>query len=104
MEELIQLITKTYGIVGLIMMSPFIGLVYVWRHSHKVQEDADKKNTELQLKINEVNEKRVSDFKEVSERLIKVISSSTSTSNETNLLLERLGDYLSSAMQSKKGE
>ena len=33
MEELIQLIAKTYGLAGLIMLSPFVAVVFLWRHT-----------------------------------------------------------------------
>lgn len=102
MEELVQLIVKSYGIVGLFMLSPLVGIVYVWKHSHKIQQDSDSKIKELQEKLNKTNEDRVNDLKEMSERLLKVISSNTSTISETNMLLERLGDYMSSQMKKEK--
>lgn len=103
MEELVQLIVKSYGVVGLIMLSPLVGIVYVWRHSHQIQSAADTERAKMQESLNQVNEKRVNDLKEISERLVKVISTNTSTTAETNILLERLGSYLSSAQQAKKG-
>jgi uncharacterized protein YbgA (DUF1722 family) len=85
------------------MLSPLVGIVYVWRHSHKIQAAADTERAKMQESLNQVNEKRVNDLKEISERLVKVISTNTSTTAETNILLERLGSYLSSTQQSKKG-
>lgn len=93
MEELIQLITKTYGIAGLIMLSPFVAVVFLWRHNLKLQD-----------KLETSQEKRIKDARDVSDRLIKVAENQSSLSKETNMALENVGDALSLLSVRRLGE
>lgn len=84
MDELIQLVAKTYGIAGLIMLSPFVAVVFLWKH-----------NIALQNKLETSQEKRIKDAQAVADKLITVATTQSSLSKETNMALENVGDALS---------
>jgi hypothetical protein len=83
MEDLAQLILRTYGLVGLIILSPFIALVVLWRA-----------NVALQKSITALQEARIEDTKGISDRLITIVAEQSSLNKETNMALERVGDML----------
>lgn len=90
MEEIFLLIQKTYGIAGLILLSPFVGLVIVFRHNTRLQTEVVKATIETV----EAQKQRVKDAQDVNVRLIEVIKEQSSLNTETNLALERIGDAL----------
>lgn len=88
MEEIGLLITKTYGIAGLIMLSPFAGLIFLWRHYVKVLKEKD-------LEIKQLGEARTMDAQKVFEKLMDMNKIQSESNKETNMALERVGDLLS---------
>lgn len=84
MEELIQLIAKTYGLAGLIMLSPFVAVVFLWRHTVAQTKE-----------IARVNEQRVQEAKEIVSKLLTALNELSATNKETNIALERVGDLMS---------
>lgn len=88
MEEFIQLISKTYGIAGLLLLSPTIAVIYLWRHLQKME---DRYQAALD-RVNDVHQKRVDDAKSVSETLIKIVQEHAELSKEINIALERIND------------
>lgn len=94
MEELVQLIVKTYGVAGLIMLSPFAAVIFLWRHYIKVVEKHHKAIEDLQNKLHDLNQKRVDDAKAITERVITLVGEQSSLNKETNMALERVGDAL----------
>jgi single-stranded DNA-specific DHH superfamily exonuclease len=87
MEDLAQLVIKTYGIAGLIMISPFIAVVFLWRHCvSQAKEQA--------AEISRINEQRVAELKATTEKLVALISEQSALNKETNMALERVGDVL----------
>jgi hypothetical protein len=88
MEEFIHLITKTYGIAGLLLLSPAIAVVFLWRQSQTLQD----KIMLAQDRVNDVHQKRVDDAKAISEKLMTVVQEHAELSKETNIALERIND------------
>lgn len=87
MEDIVQLILKTYGVAGLIMLSPFVAVVFLWRHCvSQAKEQA--------AEIARINEQRVAEAKATTEKLIALVSEQSSLNKETNMALERVGDAL----------
>jgi len=84
MDELVQLIVKTYGIAGLIMLSPFLMLMYVWRH-----------NQRLAAEVSRVQESRVNDAKAISEKMLTMVEEQAGLNKETNIALDQVRDLLS---------
>lgn len=91
MEELLHLITKTYGIIGLILISPMFAMKFLWDHNKKLAEQLQAANDRVQ----EVSNKRVEDSKAIVDKLMQMSSEHASLSKETNLALDRVGDTLS---------
>lgn len=96
MEEIFLLIQKTYGIAGLVLLSPFVGLVIVFRHNIRLQTEVVKATKETV----EAQKQRVKDAQDVNTKLIEVVKEQSSLNTETNLALERIGDALNE-IQSK---
>lgn len=84
MEEVIQLIAKTYGIAGLIMLSPFVAVVFVWRHSILQGKE-----------LSRINEQRVVEARAIIDKLIIIVGEQSALNKETNIALERVGDMMS---------
>lgn len=113
MTELVELISRTYGIVGLLILAPFASTVYLWMYIVRTRDAMLAQSTEFirqmselnQLRIDDmsrassqvssVQEKRVSDAQEVVNKLITTVSEQTAMNAETNLAIERVGDFLS---------
>jgi predicted sugar kinase len=90
-EELFQLIIKSYGLLGLVMLSPFVALKFMWSHAKDLQKDLKAANE----RINETHSRRVEDSKEIADKLMEMIKEHAELSKETNIALERVGDMLS---------
>jgi len=82
-DELVQLIAKTYGIAGLIMLSPFVMLGYVW-----------KNNVKLHDQVSKVQEARVNDAKAMSDRMLELVGEQAGLNKETNIVLDQVRDLL----------
>jgi hypothetical protein len=82
-EELLLLIQKTYGLIGLFLVAPIIALVFVWRQNVKLQKD-----------LSEAQKLRVKDAQDINSKLIDIVREQTGLSTETNLALERIGDAM----------
>lgn len=94
MEELIQLIAKTYGIAGLIMLSPFILLGYVWKSNQKLHAQVAKVQEERALAVEKVQEARVNDAKAMSEKMLVLVEEQAGLNKETNIALDQVRDLL----------
>ena len=91
MEEIIHLIIKSYGIIGVILLSPMVALKFVWDHNKHLQGQLQIANDRVQ----EATTKRVDDSKSIVDKLLIMSSEHASLSKETNHALDRVGDTLS---------
>jgi hypothetical protein len=87
MDELIKSVLQSYGLVGVILAAPLVGLVYVW-----------KDNKALQEQVVEAQKQRVADAQQVADKLITMIQEQAGLAKETNIALDRLGNMLSSML------
>jgi hypothetical protein len=83
-ESFIKLIADTWGLAGLLILSPLIGMIYLW-----------KANLKLQADLQGLNDKRIDDSIKTSDKMLAMVKEQASLSTETNLALDRLGDALS---------
>jgi hypothetical protein len=102
MGEVFDLFIKSYGIVGLVIISPVIAVVYLWRENqelHKqLREQAEahaQRVDELGQRVVAAQEKRVDDSHKITTQLVEMISEHTGAQKETNLALDRIGDMVS---------
>lgn len=97
MEELFTLIAKSYGLVGLVLLSPFVAMVFLWRNNQELHKELAAANE----KIGAVKDQRVEDAKEVAASLLKMTAEHAALSKETNMALERVGDLLTVMQNSR---
>jgi hypothetical protein len=90
-EELVQLVFKTYGIVGLLLIAPLVALKFMWNHTRDLQVQLQAASD----RVNGVHDQRVKDAKEIAEKLMDMIQEHAALSKETNMALDRVGDMLS---------
>lgn len=83
MEELLLLIQKTYGLIGLFLVMPVLAAIALWRQNVKLQKD-----------VAEAQKLRVKDAQDINAKLIDIVKEQTGLSTETNLALERIGDAM----------
>lgn len=91
MDSFIKLISETYGLAGLLILSPLIGMIYLWKHNQQLQTTIQ----ELNDKVVEAQKQRVEDAQKVTEKLVEMVSEHAGLAKETNLALDRVGDTLS---------
>ena len=130
MNEIVELVAKTYGIVGLLILAPVAATVYLWKYVINLQKTLTEKDAEYikqvievtrkniedlnklhqsrlddilkaNLQVLSVQEKRVTDAQEVVGRLVTMISEQTAMNTETNLALERVGDFIANISNGK---
>ncbi len=90
MDDLLALIVKTYGLAGLIMLSPFVAVFFLAKHIINQTKE-----------IARINEQRVADAKAISDKLMTIVSEQSGLNKETNMALERVGDMMSVLSQSR---
>lgn len=90
MEELLLLIQKTYGLIGIFLVAPVLALIVVWKQNSKLQGEVVKTKNE----VVEAQKQRVKDAQDINTKLIELVKEQTSLNTETNLALERIGDAL----------
>lgn len=107
MEEVLLLILKTYGIVGVIILLPYAGMVYLWRYIQRQHKNAleqaerySKFADEAGNRVSVVQEKRISDAQGLSNKLMDLMTERSSLDKETNLALDRIGDMVSMVVNS----
>jgi hypothetical protein len=83
MDEIIQLVFKSYGLLGLLIIAPWVVVYFLWSENKSIHEEVSKSQTQ-----------RVTDAQEISKNLIAAAIEDSALKKETNLLLERMGETL----------
>lgn len=91
MDELLLLIQKSYGLVGVILFLPVFATIHLARENRTLQL-AVVKATE---QATEAQKQRVADSQAISTQLINVLKEQAALNTETNIGLERIVDVLS---------
>lgn len=102
MEELIQAVLKSYGLVGVFMVSPVAATVYLWRENtrlnNKLQDMAERFSTQMDSmgqRVVAAQEKRIEDSARITVQLIQMVSESVGSAKDTAVALDRVGDMVS---------
>ena len=102
MEELISAVLKSYGIIGVFMITPIIASVFLWRDNVRLNKETRQITSEHAKIIDEIGkrvvaaqEKRVDDAHSLNTELVKMIAEHAASSKETTLALDRVGDMVS---------
>lgn len=90
MEEIIVLVQKSYGLLGVFLVLPLVAVIVVWRQNVKLQDKVLKAHEDT----TDAHKQRVKDAQEINVKLIDVLKEQTGLNIETNLALERIGDAL----------
>lgn len=108
MEEFVNLIVKTYGLFGLILVAPVVAMVWLWRDNvrlnnemRKMAESYADRVDALGQRVVAAQEKRVDDSHQIAEQLVEMIGEHTGAQKETNLALDRIGDMVSDMMRNR---
>lgn len=94
MDEIITLIQKTYGLAGLLILSPAVALYIVYRDKKAVEERHDKDLAAANEKVTKVHEQRVADAQTFNGKLLDLVKEQTALNTETNAALEKISDKL----------
>jgi NACalpha-BTF3-like transcription factor len=89
-EEVLLLVYKTYGLVGLIIFAPFIACIYLWRENKAIHKETSKQVQVANDRVSAALQQRVVDAQAITNKLVEIVSEQASVNKETNLALERL--------------
>jgi len=102
MEEIIQLVVKSYGVIGLVMLSPFVGVWFLWKQNQKLHDQiaaltqaSSERLVAAGEKVVAAQQQRVVDAQAIMERLVTMVTEQSGLNKETNLALERVSDLMS---------
>lgn len=102
MDELINAIVKSYGIIGLLMIAPVIAAVYLWKDNvrlNKALQELAQKYTDsidaMGQRVVAAQEKRVEDSKGISTMLMGMVGEHAAQAREQTIALDRVGDMVS---------
>jgi hypothetical protein len=99
MNEVIELIAKTYGIVGVLILLPVVSTVWLALESRRIQKDKSAIEKALTEKLESVHNQRVEDAKAISGKLMEMASETSSLSKETNIVLHRISEQIENALR-----
>ena len=112
MEELVQLIVKTYGIVGIILLTPTVACIFLWRHyvsvteghtghgkvwGDKLQALADSNAAKIEV----LQQKRIDDVRALGDAVLRIAIEQAAMNKETNMLMERINETLQAVISSR---
>jgi hypothetical protein len=96
-DEIIQLIIKSYGLIGLFLILPLLACYFLWKENKRItqqlqdiHEDAARKIQACNDRIIEAHKIRVTDAQAVSSRVMELSSEQTSGNKEYISALDRL--------------
>ncbi len=113
MQELVDAIIKSYGLIGLFMVAPVAATVVLWKYIERTQKnhkaelaavnsarikDAERFSQtwgEMTDRVVRAHEQRVVDAQSISMKLMEMASEQAAMTRETNIALDRIGDLLS---------
>jgi hypothetical protein len=101
MQEILELIAKTYGLVGVFLVLPLVSSVVLWRDNKSLRDENKRLHEDSARHIQECNnavvdsqKQRVADAQAISAKLIEMVSEQASLNKETILSLDRISDSL----------
>jgi hypothetical protein len=94
MDELIQLIARTYGIVGLLILAPIIAVIFLYKDNRRIHHDHEALMVDWELRVAKVQEQRVQDAQAITNKLVEIVSEQSALSRETNIALERISGIM----------
>jgi hypothetical protein len=107
MDELIQSITKSYGLIGVFMISPMVATVYLWADNKRLNKKLIDQAISFSQRVEEIGGRvvdaqtqRVKDAQSITDKMVGILVENTSHTKELYISVDRLGDLLSQALVS----
>lgn len=95
MEELFNLVLKSYGIVGVLVLLPAAASVVLWKQNKELHaEVVAQTNLALEAQKDRTKDQqaRVADTERMMEKVVEIVREQTALNTEINGVLSRLGD------------
>ena len=90
MEELFTLIYKSYGLVGILVISPVVACIYIWRENKALHLATARQIAVSHDRVAAALQQRVEDAQSITNKLVEIVSEQAAVNRETNLALDRL--------------
>lgn len=90
MDELITLVYKSYGIVGLLLVAPVVACIYLWKENKALHKDTVRQVQVANDRVAAVIQQRVVDAQSITNKLVEIVSEQSAANRQTNLALDRL--------------
>lgn len=110
MEDLFQLILKTYGIAGVLLLLPVVSMMVLWKQNKALHDEVvAQTNTAIEAQKQRVEDqnKRVADNERMMTRLMEVVREQAQINSDVKNVLDRLADSVDrmerNASQGKRG-
>jgi len=108
MDSFLKLMIDSYGLFGLLLAAPVVGMIWLWRDTvrlntemRKMQDEFAKRQDDMGQRVAATQEKRVDDSHKIATQLVDIISEHAAAQKETNLALDRIGDMVSALMRDR---
>lgn len=95
MEDLFQLILKTYGIAGVLLLLPVVSMMVLWRQNKALHDEVvSQTNTAIEAQKQRVEDqnKRVADNERMMTRLMEVVREQAQINTDVKNVLDRLAE------------
>lgn len=95
MEELLQLVWKSYGLVGFLILLPVVACVFLWKQNLALHKDvAVQSGVAFDVQRQRTNDqsKRLADYERMMETLVQLIKEQSALNAETNGVLTRMNE------------
>lgn len=96
MEELLTLIYKTYGLVGILLVMPLVACIYLWKENKGLHRESSASIQAANDRVAAAIQQRVVDAQSITNKLVEIVSEQAATNKETNIALSNLEDRLGS--------
>jgi len=90
MDELFTLIYKSYGLVGILVISPVVACIYIWRENKALHLATARQIAASHERVASALQQRVTDAQSITNKLVEIVSEQAAVNKETNLALDRL--------------
>ena len=95
MEELITLIYKSYGLVGILVIAPIVDCIYIWRENKSLHYSTARQIALSHERVASALQERVMDAQSITNKLVEIVAEQAAVNRETSLILDRLETKLS---------
>ncbi len=101
MNEIIELITKTYGLVGLLLIAPFVAVVVLWRHQVFREKEWALEGAKANDKLLEAYKLRVDDAQKISVKLTELNVEGAESDAATVNAIDKMAAMVTAMSQDK---